>query len=172
MFARCCIAVGRRRDLRLSFVPHEPQIPLWCSWGSYRRRSARHWGFGHWPVQGARTPELIERAWRLPVAVTFKRETRLAIQWVALWALLSVGECVSVVWGCDNHGEQGPCRYGPVLDRRMHLRSHGWPRSRELIRAGKSLFCAILAKNSFASICAAQPANKLRFLLQRNLAEI
>lgn len=34
----------------------------------------------------ARTPELVERAWRLPVAATFNRQLIWQFKWVTLWA--------------------------------------------------------------------------------------
>ena len=70
-----------------SVVGHEPQIPRWSFWGSYRGRFAWDRGSGHRPVQGLAIGHRVigdpqagayERAWRLPVAVTFRTRSPIA----------------------------------------------------------------------------------------------
>ena len=68
-----------------------------------------------------RTPELMERAWRLPVAASFNRQVDWAIKWVTLRTRCRC-QRVSLARGGNEHRRQGACRHGPMLDRVLHPR--------------------------------------------------
>ena len=69
-----------------------------------------------------RTPEVVERAWRLPVAATFNRQ----LTWQSNGSRCgpaAVANAYRSLGGGRNYGKQGACWHGPVLDGPVHT----WP---------------------------------------------